>query len=137
MRFHLNWNIISTAIALVLVSGTAALGQVQTPLQSSVVVQGTSGGSQSSACGFIAGSPSQTVRVTEAFTSLRFRVQGSEGSTLLISGPGGRTQCVMADRLSGGVIDVPGVWERGLYSLYVGDRTRGHSSAYTLSITPE
>uniref|UniRef100_A0ACD5GPU0 Uncharacterized protein n=1 Tax=Desertifilum tharense IPPAS B-1220 TaxID=1781255 RepID=A0ACD5GPU0_9CYAN len=40
----------------------------------------------------------------------------------------------MSDNLSGGVLEVPGYWEQGTYSLYVGDRAGG-SHNYTLSVS--
>lgn len=126
---------VPTSLLLALLSPSVAHGNpVQTPLRSAVVVNGTASSTSSGQCGFIAAAPTQVVQVTEAFTSLRFSVQGEGAPTLLITGPGGRSQCVMADSFSGGKIEVPGVWERGSYSLFVGDRAAG-SHPYTLSIS--
>jgi len=132
---RINWKAIPAALAMVVAIATSAYGQVQTPLQTETVVRGTSGGTQASACGFIAGRPSQTVRVTEAFTRLRFRVQGGGSSTLLILGGDGSVKgCARADNFSNGNIETAGAWERGTYSLYVGEQERGNSSPFTLSI---
>ncbi|NEQ24328.1 MAG: hypothetical protein F6K28_35445 [Microcoleus sp. SIO2G3] len=131
---QLNWFALPTAIALALgLSGTAIANPVQTPLRAPVVVSGNASGGQSGQCGFVSGTPTQVVQVTEDFTSLRFSVQGSGQPTLMVTG-GGRNQCVMADRFSQGAIAIPGVWERGTYSVFVGDRTQG-SHPFTLSIT--
>jgi hypothetical protein len=131
------WTVVPTALGLALMSSVAALSApVQTPLSAPVIVTGTSESSQASQCGFLPATPTQIVRVTEAFTSLRFSVRGGSETTLLISGPGGRNQCVMADSFSGGNIEVPGAWEQGTYSIFVGDRAQG-SHPFTLSITPE
>lgn len=138
---QLNWFALPTALASLTagcalalgLSGTAIANPVQTPLASTVVVSGNANGGQAGQCGYVPGTPTQVVRVTEDFTSLRFSVQGSGQPTLMVTG-GGRTQCVMADRFSQGAIEIPGVWERGTYSVFVGDRAQG-SHPFTLSIT--
>lgn len=122
------------AIVSVLLGATVALSDtVRTPLQSAVTLQGTSGGSRSSSCGYISGRPNHQVQVTESFTSLRFRVESGGQPTLFIQSPNGQSECAMADGFSGGSIEIPGVWEQGTYSVYVGDRAGG-SHNYTLSI---
>jgi hypothetical protein len=137
MKFNQRWMIVPTLLALVVALPKAAdANPVQTPLSASVVVQGSSNGPQSGQCSVASDTPTQVVRVTQPLTPLRFSVQGSGQPTLLITGPNGRSQCVMADSLSGGAIQVPGVWEQGTYSLFVGDRAQG-SHPFTLSITQE
>jgi hypothetical protein len=137
MKFNQKWVIVPTLLTLVTAFPNAAYANpVQTPLSAPVVVQGSSSGPQSGQCSVASDTPTQVIRVTEAFTSLRFSIQGSGQPTLLITGPGGHNQCVQADSLSGGTIQVPGVWEQGTYSLFVGDRTQG-SHPFTLSITQE
>ncbi|MBW4652330.1 MAG: hypothetical protein KME20_04680 [Kaiparowitsia implicata GSE-PSE-MK54-09C] len=131
------WFAVPMAIATSVAVGSTALSQVQTPLSSEVVVQGTSGASQASACGYIPGAASQTIRVTESFTALRFRVQASNSTTLLITGPGGRSNCAMAHSQSNGRIEVSGLWEPGTYSVFVGDRAQGGSVPFTLSVVQE
>lgn len=132
MKRPVRWLAIPAALAAVFTLAPAAQSNpVQTPLATPVTVTGSSGGSQSSQCGFIPGNPSQVVVVNQP-TSLRFKLQGQGQPTLMIQGPVNR--CVMADQFSGGVIDVPGVWEQGTYSVFVGDRTQT-SHPYTLSIT--
>jgi hypothetical protein len=132
MKRPVRWLAIPAALsALFALTPAAQSNPVQTPLATPVTVTGSSGGSQSSQCGFISGSPTQVVVVSQP-TSLRFKLQGQGQPTLLIQGPVNR--CVMADQFSGGVIEVPGVWEQGTYSVFVGDRTQT-SHPYTLSIT--
>jgi hypothetical protein len=133
MKRHIRWLAFSTIAAALSIAPAAYSNPVQTPLASPVSVSGSSGGAQSSQCGFIAGSPSQVVVVNQP-TPLRFKLQGQGQPTLWITGPVNR--CVMADQFSGGSIEVPGVWEQGTYSVYVGDRNQG-SFPYTLSINQE
>ncbi|MBD1909565.1 MULTISPECIES: hypothetical protein [unclassified Leptolyngbya] len=131
------WVSVPASLAMMLTLAGAVYAQVQTPINSTVVVRGNSGGSQSSSCGFIPGAPVQTVRVSEQFAALRFEVQSQNTSTLLITGPGGRSQCARASDFSGGAIEVTGVWEQGTYSLFVGERNQGVRNPFTLSVLPE
>jgi len=136
-QFVKTWvNVSATLVATLALAGVVQ-AQVVTPVSSPVVVRGNSGGTQSSSCGFIPGAPSQTVRISEPFAALRFQVQGQNTSTLMITGPGGRSQCARASDFSGGTIEVTGVWEQGTYSLFVGERNQGTGSPFTLSILPE
>lgn len=133
MKRRLNWMIPIGIAALLATALPARSNPIQTPLASPVTVTGSSGGSQASQCGYLPGSPSQVVVVSQP-TPLRFRLQGQGQPTLWITGPVNR--CVMADSFSGGNIEIPGVWEQGTYSVYVGDLSQsGHP--YTLSITQE
>jgi hypothetical protein len=134
-KFHINWQIVPTAALGVLAMSLAAMAQVTTPLQGEQVISGTSGGSQASSCGFVSDRPVQTVRVTEAFTSLRFRVEGGGRPTLLILGADGSVKgCARATNLSNGVIEASGAWERGNYSVFVGDLDRGSRHPFSLTI---
>ncbi|MBW4659425.1 MAG: hypothetical protein KME15_12180 [Drouetiella hepatica Uher 2000/2452] len=129
-----NWLILSSVLAAFAIAPIAYGGPIQTPLASAVTVTGSSGGAQSSQCGFISDTPSQVVVVSQP-TPLRFKVvQGAGQPTLRISGP--VNQCAMAEGSSGGTIEIPGVWQPGTYSVFVGDRAQG-SYPYTLSISPE
>lgn len=138
MRSRINWAIAPTAIALTFaIASTAAYGQTaRTPLNSPIVISGNTGGSQSneSCRGFkFPNAPNQVVQVTEAATSLRFSVEGSNQMAVLITGPG-NPLCIPAE--SSGTIQVPGVWQQGTYSVFVGDRSNGNTP-FTLSITQE
>ncbi|PSB22996.1 hypothetical protein C7B76_01735 [filamentous cyanobacterium CCP2] len=134
MKRQINWFVFPTALAATLtIATTAHSNPVQTPLASPVTVNGSSGGGQSSQCGFISGTPSQVIVVNQP-TALRLQLQGQGQPTLWITGPVNR--CVMSDGLSNGELEVPGVWEAGTYSIYVGDLAQG-SHPYTLSITQE
>lgn len=136
MKKMLNWTIIPTALAatfaIITTASTGALAEVQTPLSAAVTVSGSSGEVQSQ-CGFHAGSPAQVLVVNQP-SPLLFRVQSQGQPTLWIRGPVDR--CVMADATSGGNIEVPGVWQPGTYSVYVGNQAQG-GQPYTLSIIPE
>jgi hypothetical protein len=131
MNWPIKWSVIPTAIAATLATATLAFADVQTPLSAPVTVSGNSGQVQSQ-CGFISNTPAQVVVVNQP-TPLRFKVQGQGQPTLWIKGPVDR--CVMADSFSGGSIEVPGVWQQGTYSVYVGNQVS--DQPYTLSIIPE
>jgi hypothetical protein len=132
MRRVNNWMLLPTAIAATLAMAAIAAAEVQTPLAAAVTVSGNSGQVQSQ-CGFIANAPAQVVVVNQP-TPLRFKVEGQGQPTLWIRGPVDR--CVMADGFSGGKIEVPGIWESGTYSVYVGNQAQA-GQPYTLSIIPE
>lgn len=94
--------------------------------------QGISQGSQASnGCGMIGAAPNYVVKLTSNFNYLRFTVQSAGQPTLLIQGPNG-SSCVQA--VPGGKIEVPGYWEIGTYSIYIGDRAGGQHP-YTFGIT--
>lgn len=136
MKLTFRWPLVPTAIALVLAIATAVHGQpVQTPLSAPVLRNGTTGATEAGSCGFIPNAPSQVVVVSSP-TALRFNVRGEGQPTLMIAGPGVPNRCAMADNQSGGVVEVPGYWSQGTYSLFIGNRTRG-TFPYTLSITQE
>ncbi len=131
---NMNWSRLFTALPAAIaatLTTTVALADVQTPLASPVTVSGNSGQVQSQ-CGFISNTPAQVVVVNQP-TPLRFKVQGQGQPTLWIQGPVDR--CVMADSFSGGNIEVPGIWQQGTYSVFVGNQVS--DQPYTLSIIPE
>lgn len=134
MTRRIQWMIVPTALAATLAITTVAYSNpVQTPLSSPVTVAGSSGGGQSSQCGFIGNAANQVIVVSQP-TPLRFTLESQGQPTLWITGPVNR--CVMADGLSGGSIELPGVWQPGTYSVFVGDLNQG-SHPFTLSITQE
>lgn len=95
---------------------------------------GTSQASQASiSCGMMPAAPNYVVNLTNNFNYLRFTVQSPGQPTLLIKGPNG-SSCVQA--VPGGNIEVPGYWEKGTYSIYIGDRVAGQHS-YTFGITQQ
>ena len=99
-----------------------------------LVVSGTSGGSQASkGCGMIAAAPNYVVNLAKDFNYLRFSVKSAGQPTILIQGPYG-SSCVQA--LPGGSLEVPGYWEKGTYSIYIGD-VAGSQHPYTLRITQQ
>lgn len=96
--------------------------------------QGTSGGSQTSkGCGMMGAAPNHVVTLTNNFNYLRFTVRSAGQPTLLIQGPNG-SSCVQA--VPGGNIEVPGYWEKGTYSIFIGDRAGGQHP-YTFGITQQ
>ncbi len=123
------------ATATVLAFSPVATSQMtQTPIQPNpLIVSGLSGGVRPTSCGFIPDNPTQVVRVTKPMANLNFQVTGSGEPTLFISGPNGQSFCIPADSGSGGRIEVPGLWEQGNYSLFVGNRQTGNFP-FTLSI---
>jgi hypothetical protein len=81
----------------------------------------------------IRATPNHVVTLTDNFNYLRFSVQSTGQPTLLIEGPNG-SSCVQADKYSGGTIQSPGYWEKGIYRVYIGDRAGGQNP-YNLSLT--
>jgi hypothetical protein len=126
-----SWLVLPTLLAITLI---APARSQETPLAAPLQVTGQSGGPQQSSCGYISAAPNQTIKVTEAFTSLNIQVQSTGDYTLFLTGPGGFSECVLAHDFDGGVIQSPGVLNQGTYQIYVGDRN-GASHPFTLSIS--
>jgi hypothetical protein len=105
------------------------------PSSAPVQMTGKSGGPQkdNSCAGFIAAAPNHVIQVTED-ADLRFSLQGSGQSALLIRSATGQNFCVPADPFSNGKVEIPGRWHKGQYSVFVGDRAN-ESHTYTLSIS--
>ena len=140
MKTCTNWLVISTVMAIsfaftqVYAAETPVLEITPNFQPDPLVIRGTSGGDKSSDCGNIAATPNQIIQVTESLPYLRLSVESAKGEpTLLIDGPGGRF-CVLSDSYSGGNPEIPGYWQAGKYSLYVGDRSQDQHP-YSLSIT--
>jgi hypothetical protein len=138
MKTFKHWMVVPATLAMFVMSAGVARSQ---PIQIApgfqpdpLVVTGTSGGSQASkGCGLVGATPNHVINLSDNFNYLRFSVQSGGQPTLLIEGPNG-SSCVQADKFSKGTIQAPGYWEKGTYSVYVGDRAGGQSS-YTLSLT--
>jgi len=138
MRTLKNWMVVPTALAMLVSSAGMVRSQ---PIEISpgfqpdpLVVNGTSGGSTATqGCGMIGTKPNLVLTLNANFKYLRINVQGTGKPTLLIKGPSGKS-CVPADTLSEGKIQAPGYWEKGTYSIFVGDMAGGQNS-YTLSVT--
>jgi hypothetical protein len=138
MKTLKHWMVVPTALAMLLSSpGVVRSQSIQISpgfAPDPLVVNGTSGGSTASqGCGMIGAKPNHVLTLNANFNYLRINVQSAGQPTLLIKGPSG-TSCVPADKFSGGKIQAPGFWEKGSYSIYVGDLT-GSQNSYTLSIT--
>ncbi len=87
-------------------------------LSDPIIRSGVSGGSNSSDCGFVSGSPNHRLTITQDFGSLQVQVQGGDGLTLKVSGPNGAFCIPVAN----GVAQMPGYWPKGTYDIFVGDR---------------
>jgi hypothetical protein len=139
MKTRTDWLIVPTALAISLAVTAATLAEVPVLTiepnfqPDPLVVHGTSGGAKSSDCGNITATPNQVIQVTHSLPYLRLSVQSAGQPTLLIDGPGGRF-CVLGDSYAGDHPEIPGYWQAGKYSLYVGDRAQGQHP-YTLSIS--
>jgi hypothetical protein len=136
MKTFKNWKVVPAALVMLLASigaANAQTTQISPGFQPDpLVVSGTSGGSVTSkGCGMIGAAPSYVLNLATNFNYLRFSVQSAGQPTLLIQGPSG-SSCVQA--VSGGNINVPGYWEKGTYSIHVGDRAGGQHP-FTLSIS--
>lgn len=137
MKTQTRWLAIPTALAIAL--GTASTAFSAPVLVSSgsadVQLNGTSGGPQKDgACaGFVSASPNHVVQVTDE-ANLNFTLRSTGQPALLIRSASGQSFCVPADSLSNGTVVIPGLWTKGTYSVFVGDRANGQHP-YTLSIS--
>lgn len=121
----------------VVLGATHALARDTLSRQSApIVVRGQSGGPHSSPCGLISQNPIRSILLPQPLDFLRVQVQGGTTATLYIDGPGGNDFCVQADEFSKGRMDVSGYWPKGVYNIYVGDRTRNRQP-FTLNISPK
>jgi hypothetical protein len=100
-----------------------------------LILNGKSGGSVKSKCGNISTAPNQIIQVKESLPYLRLSVETKGKPTLLIDGPGGKF-CVQADSYSGDKPEIPGYWQAGTYSLYVGELSQEQFN-YILSISQQ
>ena len=138
MKTFRRWLSIPIAAAIALGSASTVLSQAVaiTPNSQTIQLNGTSGGSKQDGkgcAGSIAAAPNHVVQVTED-TNLQFTLQSSGEPALLIRSSSGQDFCVPADSYSNGKITIPGRWNKGTYSVYVGDRAKGQHP-YTLSIS--
>ena len=133
---NISWLIPSTLVIILGTVNTASSKPIQIAPNfqpDPLLIQGISGGTEKSDCGFIAKTPNQIIEVTKDISSLRFSVESKGNPTLLINGPKGRF-CVPGDSLSGGKIQLPGYGDKGSYSIFIGDRDGGQYP-FTLSIS--
>lgn len=138
MKTLQKWMVVPATLVMLLTSIGTAYAQTRqiTPgfQPDPLELQGTAEASQVSiGCGMIGSTPNYVVNLTNNFNYLRFTVQSAGQPTLLIKGPNG-SSCVQA--VPGGNIEVPGFWEKGTYSIYIGDRVAGQHP-YTFGITQQ
>lgn len=136
MKTFKHWLVIPATLAMLLTSAGVVRSdtiQVAPGFQPDpLVVTGTSGGTQDSkGCGMIGATPNHVINLGNDFEYLRFSVQSTGQPTLLIKGPNGTT-CIPG--VAGENIQDSGLWGKGSYSIYIGDRAGGQNP-YTLSIT--
>lgn len=135
MKSRIRGMVLPLVLASTVLWGVSAQAEtVSTPLAAPIQTNGLSGGPQSSACGYIAAAPSQTIRVTESFASLNVSLQGEGSLTLLIEGPNGFSECRKTDQFNAGQISAPGILDQGVYTLRVGNESTAQTP-YTLSIS--
>lgn len=134
MKRPMHWMTIPATLTMLGAIAAPSIADISTPINSavtrsgSVTVSGTAGD-----CGIVSDQPVEVIHVTESFASLRFTLDSTSDATLWITG-NGQSQCLFADNFSNGVIDLPGVWDRGTYRIHVGNRTSG-SHPYELVIS--
>jgi hypothetical protein len=137
MNTKSRWLAIPTAVAIALgtVSAASAAPVLISSSASEVQLSGTTGGSlkDTSCAGFIQAAPNHVVQVNED-ANLDFTLRSSGQPALLIRSASGQSFCVPADSLSNGTVVIPGLWTKGTYSVFVGDRANGQHP-YTLSIS--
>lgn len=105
----------------------------------SQTIQGQSGGTvDSKGCGFIATSPNHVMNLSKRVDYMRLTVKAAGGQpTLLVVGPNsGDSFCVLGDEVSGLKPEISGVWEAGVYEIYVGDRQK-QNYQFSLDISTE
>jgi hypothetical protein len=136
MKRLIRWLMVSASVAIALSTAPNAFGQSITvsPSSEPIQVNGTSGGGRNDSCaGHISAAPNHIVQVTED-ADLRFVLQGQGEPTLLIRTASGKNFCVPADKYSNGKVEIPGRWQKGTYSIFIGDRANGQHP-YTLMIS--
>ena len=135
MDMKTRWLAIPTALAIALGTTSAAFSAPVLVGSSEVQLNGTSGGSQKdgSCAGFIPTAPNHVVQLNND-ANLDFTLRSTGQPALLIRSASGQSFCVPADSLSNGTVVIPGLWTKGTYSVYVGDRANGQHP-YTLSIS--
>lgn len=139
IKMFQQWMVVPAALAMLLTSVGVVRSQVNIQIKPGfkpdpLNITGTAGGSQvTRGCGMMGSTPNHIINLDSNFSYLRFTLQGAGQPTLLIQGPNG-SSCVQADSLSKGKVEAPGYWEKGPYSISIGNRESGQHP-YTLSIT--
>ena len=132
------WLFFSVKVTIILLAIANSEGLLAAPLDPQKV-RGNSGGAiESKNCGFISATPSHTISLSERIDYLRMSVQANGGKpTLLVIGPKAEDSfCVLGDLSAGLNPEISGVWEPGMYQVYIGDRS-GESHQFTLSISTD
>jgi hypothetical protein len=110
--------------------------QVTSPLwKDPIILNGKSGGSLLSKCGYLSKSTNHVMEITEALPYLRLSIESEGNPTLLVDGPGGRF-CVLTDNYTHGKPELSGYWPAGKYLIYVGELSKQQYS-YTLTVSQQ
>lgn len=129
---HFFWPLL--AVAALLPLSAAQAGSARIDQSPNLQMNGISGGSRSSDCGFIGDRPNEQITISPQYVEqsgyLRISVAAGGSPTLLIDGPSGR---FCSTGQGGRSPQHVGVWPAGTYNIYVGDR-QGQSHPYSLQI---
>ncbi len=128
-------NIAKKNIASLLIMAAAVAAPSATVYaQTATVINGTSGGPQTSAdCGLIPAQPDHSFTINQPTASVSIEVSGSDDYTLLMVGPNNSRECILAHDFDGGAIQSRGLYKAGTYNLYVGD-IDGAGAPFTLKV---
>ena len=126
MKTNMRWLAIPAALAIVF--STVSTVRSETFPGGQKTYSGTVAGGQSN-CDQLSG-VTHTVTLPKNFANLRFQLESSGQPILKITGPGGLNECIMTPS---NVLEAPGFWTQGNYSLSIGARQAGNHG-YTLKI---
>ncbi len=126
----------------------SALAQIainQNTLTQPLTIEGISGGSiaalkithtENTATGYCDGfansQPNHILKIDSFWQFLRLEVESAADTTILVQGPGG-TWC--NDDVSSANPMIEGVWQPGIYKVWVGSYQAGSSNNYQIKIT--
>lgn len=120
-------------LASLLVAATVVAVPTAVYGQSMIEVIGTSGGPQSSDCGFVPDVSDYSFNITQSAASVSIEVAGTNDYTLLMVGPDNSRECIIAHDFNGGAIQSRGLYTTGTYELFVGDLD-GAGAPFTLTV---
>ena len=127
-------NIATKNIASLLIATAVAAAPTAAVYGQSAEISGTSGGAQTSAeCGFVPAQPDHSFNITQSAASVSIEVSGTGDYTLLMVGPDGSRECILAHDFDGGAIQSRGLYKQGTYHLYVGD-IDGAGAPFSLTV---
>ena len=128
MKTNMRWLAIPAALAMAFSTVSVVRGESLNGGFGQKTYSGTVTGVQSN-CDQLSATP-HAVTLTKNFSNLRFTLESAGQPILKITGPGGLNECIMTP---GNVLEAPGFWTQGNYSISIGARQPG-SHSYTLKI---